>query len=627
MVSLVVALSACPPVDSGGTSVAPVNECPARSCAAYEQASVVPVCSSGACVVAQNSADYTLVVSVPETALFAAGQTFITTYGRLATCAAKGSSSVLCRTLPVFGQYAGLYGADPRTQERVGFFLGTGTRSIPAEVTLRPAWSLDPAIVSPTTDANLVGFSLQPIFARRSVGGRLPAYDGPAPPGDTGSRAPVGFSANVPAGTYEVTIAPTPPFDAAFPPLIETATSALSGEPESLVETSRLLGAQAKDPKLQVVGVHQVNVARAGAPALGIDGWTLFLRDARAQRRISTVATVHAASTVRLFTVAQNEDGTPVTTVRSGVELVLHPSARAPRLPDLVLAAIGNTVPATALYPLLPPPVPVRGRVVGADGLAVRASIAFVATALAVLDDRKASDLQFSDDLDTADDGTFAGTFPPGKYDAILTPDPSSGVAKSVVDVEISVGGATPQTGLDLRVMRPAILRGTCRTADGRVLAGAEVEAHASAVLVAASDADRRRWPSTATTFTNDAGAYVLSNLQPSAIYDVVVRPASGTRFGWAVRPRVTVGAPESTTTLDITVNAPSLLDFVLLDPHTPPAPVQNALIRAYAPFCPGNPSDCAARPGVRVPVEVARARTERDGRIQLYLDPVPLDR
>src|SRR5262249_38334297 len=152
------------------------------------------------------------------------------------------------------------------------------------------------------------------------------------------------------------------------------------------------------------------------------------------------------------------------------VELVIHPGDAT--LPDLVFTAAPVLPDKVSLsYPLIPPVITVRGSVVGDDGTPVPADIALESQELSVLDDAAAAkDLRYAGQISTTDDGAFERKLPPGKYSAIVTPAPSSGYAKTVVDLAVDVPankGDVVQEGKRLALQRPVFLRGTCITTDG----------------------------------------------------------------------------------------------------------------------------------------------------------------
>jgi hypothetical protein len=294
-----------------------------------------------------------------------------------------------------------------------------------------------------------------------------------------------------------------------------------------------------------------------------------------------------------------------------------------------VSAAAANNVPSAASYPVLPPPVTVHGVVVGPDGKLVPADVTLVSDEIDALDSPGgANDLRFVDTF-VAPDATFVRTLPPGKYKAIVTPrdqtppeslDAARKYAKSIIDLVVDLP-AKPNTPLvaqkTLALASTISLGGTCRTADGRPLASAEIEVHASSSLryaLTVADRDPRRWPRTATTTTGPNGEFTLG-VDPNATYDVVVRPATGTRFPWVVRRNVSTAL---TSDITISVPAPTVIDLTLHDPGDNPVP--HALVQAFV----GVASPTPKKPPVAV--EIGRTRTDELGRFQLYLDGTPED-
>ncbi len=646
------AFVACGPVDRGTGLVAPVNACSMSSCDSFVQLAARPVCRADrdTCE-APNSLDFTLVISLPETSIFAPGRTFVTKYSTLELNKCGGAPPIPgCTKLLPLGEIAGVYVAPNREAELVNFNLGGADRSVPVRASFRPAWRFSDT--GPLVDVGLLGMDLEPIFAP-------PATDQgffPPPVGTAeGAAGSIGFDAALPFGAYEETLMPTPPFDRAFPPWTRIAivdkgpllkrdpcdfSNARLGLPQPKADQRCGVPPAAKET---LVVAHAVDVTRGGG--LILDGWSLFLRDDRTKRRISSLAQLTEQATVNLFTVGQ-ADPDPISgadTIRENVELVLAPPSDGPRLPDLVLQRISNAVPAHARYPLLPPPVTVRGIVAADEDKRVPASIVLEATELTILKSGsdldpsvKPTDLRFLDELSTTAEGTFERTLPPGKYKAIITPPPESGYAKTIADLEVSAPARAGefQDGKTLRVKKVALLRGTCRVADGRVLVNAEVEAHASATLLYPQkgqdptnpndqDARPRRWPRTAVFApTGEKGEFALP-VDPNSMFDLVIRPAAGTRLPWRIVTEVKSPDAGESVVIDVEVPAPLIVSAVFHDPSDN-IPVARALVRALVGRCVGPKETCASPAGRWVALELGRSRTDETGKIDLYLDGRP---
>jgi hypothetical protein len=612
-------------------------------------------CDGELCHVSATIDDLTLVVTLPESSFFA-GQTFVVKYSDLL----KTGPSVLkcpqkanCVKLPPLGQIAGSYAVDANTAVKiVKFSVGSEhvRHSIPVDASYRPAWLFGAG--SPV-EAGLLGLDLQPMFAAPTRGDQDGYYPGPGLPTESApALAPsVGFDTPLPDGAYEQTLLPSPPFDRAFPPVISFLTISNTG-PLRKLQTTDFTNIVFPDTAPAPIVPNPVAVSRAGplfVDGVGsLEGWTLFIRDDRTQRRLSSIATLHEAAKVNVFTVGLFEGGSA-----GDAELVLAPPAGGPKLPELV-TAVSAAVPPAVSYPLLPPLVTVRGFVLAADGTHVPSEIVVEATKLVGLDeDGAAKDLRFVDRFRTTPEGRYERLLPPGTYKAILTPitsslaDPLAANAKTITDLDVTAPQQPDdpllvQDGKTLLIGKTVNLTGHCTATDGRVLADAEVEVHPAAALRYATDFQDRdplRWPRVRTVRTNPSGDFSLP-VDPQMTYDVVVRPAAGTRFPWRVVPQVTAPA---TAALQIEVAAPLHYSVVLHDPYDNKA--AHALVRAYRgrpPPGPANPkvctnngdcacADCAGRvcedghcANPRVAVEIGRTRTDENGVLELYLDSRP---
>jgi hypothetical protein len=111
---------------------------------------------------------------------------------------------------------------------------------------------------------------------------------------------------------------------------------------------------------------------------------------------------------------------------------------------------------------------------------------------------------------------------------------------------------------------------------------------------------------------TNAFGSFELP-VSPGMTYDIVVRPAPGSRFPWVVLPAVV--APPSGE-LPITIGAPIEISLVLFDVQG--YPLNGALVRAFKGLT------ATVQNAPNVAVEIGRARTDEKGHLELYLDGRP---
>ena len=623
---------ACAPVRADVSGAPARNTCTDGPCPAYKQTGTPPSCTADLDICqAKAKLDLTVVVTVPEGGAYAPGETFVANYAKLAkarTCRVAPA----CLLLPSLGEFAGVYSATNEVATTDGYYLAGGVRSLPTVPMFRRAWSFVEGALP--VDVALIGLPLQPVVGTPAWGDQS-LY--PAATDHDGAKTPsVGFNVLVPAGPYEETLSPAGQFTAPFPPVV--VPNALPTAPQLPHDFRNVqLGSEYQQAQ------HDITVTRGGG--LPLVGWTLFLRDERTKRPISTAPRLTRADKVAIFTVNQQRPLDPPTavTVRDGIELVLAPPQdEAPRLPDLVLTVLANRVSPVVPYPLLPFQATVEGTVVGDDGSGVEGDVVVVSQSITMLD----SDLSYVDSFPTASNGTFSRMLPPGKYSAIVTPSTASGLAKTIVDLEVTVPAAPGlrQGGKVLSVVHPDLLRGSVRAADGRILADAEVEARPSTLLPYGADTvarDSRRWPRVVRTRTNGAGEFVVP-VDPGGVFDVFVRPSPGTNFPWVVQQQVTTPRAD----LAIEVPAPYVVSAQLQDPGG--LAVAQALVQAFiggqspvpgaactadndarnptaSGTCPPLTPRCAnGHCAAVVAVEIGRARTDDQGRFTLFLDGRP---
>ena len=626
--------AACAPVSTGSNATAVRNTCIATpDCTVYKQTGAPLKCSDTGVCQSRDTLDVTLVITLPDGAAYAPGNTFVAKFSDLAT-ARNCALGAVCRFLPSLGQFAGLYSSTNAIADQVGFSLGTDVRSVPTLPTFRRAWSFVDGAVP--VDVDLIGMPLQPLVASTVLRDQ-PAFPAASVTDSAEARAPsVGFDIVLPAGQYEETLAPSSPFGVAFPPVIVHG-AVPKPAPLAKRDGSDFQNAELGRDKSVRLTSYPVTVTRGGG--LSLADWTLYLRDQRTLRPVSSQPRLTTADTVTLFTVDP---------IRGGVDLVLAPPAGVvPRPPEMVLQPVANRVAPVAPYPLLPFQAVVDGVVLADDGTAVQSEIHVESRDITTLSSEVGlNDLIYADQFSSAADGTFSRTLPPGKYTVVVTPAAATGFAKTVLDLTVAIPTSSGQHQLatTLRVLRPELLHGTVRTADGRNVGDAEVEARPSVLLPYALDVAARapsRWPRTVRTRTTGAGEFVLP-VDPGSSFDLIVRPAPGTGFPWVVLQQVTAPSAE----LVIEVPAPVLVGAFLRDPNGQPA--SQALVQAYMGVasttpgqlctsdndaqhldrvgsCPATTPRCAAGHCVPVlAVEIGRTRTDDFGRFTLFLDGRP---
>ncbi len=182
----------------------------------------------------------------------------------------------------------------------------------------------------------------------------------------------------------------------------------------------------------------------------------------------------------------------------------------------------------------------------------------------------------------TADEhGDYSATLVPGTYDVVVTPpaerDQSNyGVyLEPALQIDMPADGAVIGQLFQLPVR--AHLGGTVRTSDERVMGGAMVSASALGTVPEGVDPVARHNRTSEAT-TDPLGQFNLA--LDVGVYDIYVKPPSGSRFPWVVRPGYTFGASTSTYSDVFEVTAPIPLSGTIASDGSVAA---NAEIRAYA--------------------------------------------
>jgi hypothetical protein len=438
--------------------------------------------------------------------------------------------------------------------------------------------------------------------------------------------------------SYERVIAPDPPFDRVFPPDVNTvhepeATEVVRFVPEPTIE------------KPAGTTIPTFDLMRTDKP---LDGWTAYLRDATTKRAVSPIAPLAgiAACGVLLPTSHHPSPSDALT----NTELVMAPPA-AEAVPKQVFSPPG--ILRQDVYPILPEPVRLNGKIVWPVGTppAATATVVFEATAVyaarlpsvpdpcdggvggsptdggapdaGVTFELYPSGFEFvarataQPDL-VAGTSTYQVTLPRGEYRAILRPQDAPSLDASAGPVrEVTIVDGF-DTHLDGPVSAPAIavhlatvVTGKATVADGRALSGATVNAVpvqcpksmvVDGGLVPMDSAECM--PRAAQTRTHSDGVFSLA--LDRGRYALRVEPADGTRLPWVVQD-VWVPGP---TELAFSIPAPIHYELQLSDPGGN-YPIANALVRVFRPPAQGSPA-----------VEVWSTMTDVHGHFDVYLDP-----
>ena len=571
-VAFMVAAS-CAPITGSPISSAPRNTCESGPCERYDQPGPRPSCTgAGRCEVAgRPEYPYVLVVAIPGTSFFAPNQTML-----LRSQDLRGGPScpaASCISLPPIIDVSGAYRVSREAAALVGLDLGADTRALPAQTVFFPEIVLDDGA---RVEASDVGLPAQPVFAD--------ALPGP------------GYRAFLPAGPFRRVAYPSPPLDAALPPV----ASAVSVRVDT-VQNKIPLFSDSFEVGRAPTGLDDpsgesrtAQVRRAG----GLDGFVAYLRDRKTERRVSSARALSGAvAQVRLDTVAENGTGGAL---RDGIDIVVAPSPRwlaVPTLVDRIIAGAGLRL----VYPDLPPPTPVVARVVASIG-GVAARVSFESATIETSDGTATSSLSYRATVRTDPDGRLATVLPPGTYDVFVEPEDAArtlGKARQ----SVTVRGASAE--VELRVRPKGRVSGRVRLSDGRPLANAQLEWSPSA----AKRPTTGLTPRPARTSTDDLGAFSVP--LDEGEYDLAVSPEPLTGFprrGSRGRP----GGPNDATLEDVVVFAPTRLAWTIKDPGGP-APIVRAVVRAF-----GYVASEAAY------VEVGSALTDTTGSFEMLVGPLP---
>lgn len=669
---------ACAPIDRPASPDAPVNSCPDNPCSAFKLEedgsdagsiptgdAAAPLCAGNACLVSAppSSAQHLiLVVAVPAntpqgqvTEGTDQGATYAMYYESLPFVSSPQTASTATQqpivTLPQQVPVSGVYWVDPSVSNNpflapfgeLGFFVGLGIDvALPAHVIYRPLW---PPIGTnaagdaslPPTEATELGLPLEPILAGQTQVPeyRVPEADGGVVVGPVGGKVLEFVTALLPGMAYERTIAPDPPFDVAFPPDVRR-------DPDYAGQQQQ---AQRLVPDTTVGGMFPHFFLKS---ARGVEGWSMYLRDATTKRPLSPVRLL-SNSTVDagiLLPTSHNQPNDALT----GAELVIVPAPDS-GLPTFVpFPTVLQSSSTTQEYPLLPQPLQANGQidwpdVQGPDAQAPLAQVTFQAVGIyaplpppvpsdagALADATKTgavdagttyvlqqSGFEYSTTTTAQPDAgtsTYSIQIPCGTYRVVIRPEEPN--RTSSVDGSLEAQPAVTVVYYDteptctappppLTAGLASIIRGTATVADGRALSAATVEAlpmHCPNIADAGvvSKDSPTCMPRYGWTTTDAAGAFALP-LDPGE-YVLRVEPLDGTRLPWVMQPLV-VPAPDA---LHVTIPAPVYRGLQIRDPSH--FPIANAIVRMFT------------LQGKGPAIEVGRAITDDQGRFDMYIDP-----
>jgi hypothetical protein len=597
--------AACNPAGTGdtpsSTSAVPLNTCSvAADCAKFAQP-VTPGCNGGRCLVSSGYTGLVLVVALSADSYFAPGQTFAIPYTQLFTrkCPSVPGANA-CAELPALGIVEGAYIASSSTQQQLGWNLGNPgiPTAVPVHVTYRPLWQPG-GPTSAAVDAASIGLPLG------LVDGYVVVDTSPTRSPGPGGGVSIGFQGNLQPALYEVTIQPDPPFDGPFPPYAKNESIGAG----STLDVQDVVYDVTKEESGPVTGTI-VPTFDLG-PAGGLVGWTAYLRDQTTRRRTSALATLGTkTSSVLLPTNHQAALVDALTTT----ELVVAPPPGS-NLPTYVVAPTGNELPEAETVPALPPPTTLTGTVTDADGVTpVAADLVFEVMAaggtkggIYVAGSPPAlntTNFEFAArahaTLDAAGDtASFSVDLPPGQYQLTLRPADGGHAVTVQTPFAVPISDNAVPVSLVANATQP--VSGGALLADGRLLAGALVEALPAAC---AAGAGTSCLPRQAQTATAADGTFSLA-LDPGT-YTLQIQPAQGSGFPW-VTEALLVG-PTPVIVPPAVVPAPVSGGFKLHDPYD--NPLVSAVVRVFQV------------PSTGQAVELGRAITDTTGAMELYLAP-----
>jgi hypothetical protein len=563
-------------------SGAPINACPAFPCATYTQPGASPVCNGGVCLVSSPAPNLYMVVSLAEDSYFAPSRTFAIAWTDLlktsptalctpggvpASSATEGAETRPCTHLPLHATETGSYLASPSTALAVSWNLGNpgSPTQLPAHVTYRPLWAEGTGSV----DAVSIGLPLDAFPAVVYVD--TSAARSPGPNGGAALAFDAQLQPQQPIykAIYERVITPDPPFDQAFPPDVQQIMRT-SGPVSDPVEVSLDTSTHVTPSGSRAIPAF--HVTRIG----GLTGWTMYLRDDTTKRRLSPIARLSgSAAVIPLPTNHHPADGDAIT----GVELVVVPPAGQP-IPTVVRFPSATQLPQEQPLQELPAAVAVTGAVAFAH-TPVEADLVFEAQAIYETGTTtpNAANYEYlgraSARIDATGAATWSTTLPAGQYRVSVRPlDATHGVTVvQSLDVQPST---TPRTAPLIAIAPQQRVTGSADVADGRPLAGAQVEAIPAGCMLGQSDFCM---PRGAQGTTSADGSFVLTLDQGS--YLLRVEPPDGTALPW-ISQKVLVGPTPVSLTTPLVVTAPVYVGLALHDGTPDDSPIVGAVVRAY---------------------------------------------
>ena len=595
------------------SSAAPNNDCNEHPCRAFQGATATCNEMGEYCQVNATFAfDLVIATAAGSPPYFGARTTLIHSSALSQPVTDPGCpTGQACVYVPLLASSVASYDVDSAAAAKVGREVGNPglITSLPMHAVFYPLAPTSDATTLLATDLSYPLLpTLAPLILDLTLGLPAGAHPGPGPFG----APPIVWSVSLPSGRYLRVIMPDPPFNDAFPPREDVVKLETNTVDTVLLTTNEL------DKDLES---RRFKISPDPTGPRDLTGFTAVLQDRVSHRNISRVATLASGTNdVTLFT-THHEVLTNVP-----VELVVAPPPGTEGVPTLVSRAT-PVIPHTQVYPVVGAPVTFSGLVTGSGDLGSPLSVR--ATVILQSEDDDAAipsnanvPLRYATKVQTDESGRFAVKVPLGHYDMAILPDNPS-VSETATRPALWVGKVTVDGAMQrtFPLSRQATIGGVVALADGTPLAEADVEADAAVEpedLPAGSQPPfpfppfaRAVRPGLA--HTDASGAFSIP-LDPG-YYDIFVRPKDKTRFPWVVSTSHKIGS--SPVTLDsLVVPAPIAVSITLLQTPTPQQNalgVREALVRAFA-----------VPQGKSAAVEIGRALTNADGKLELFLAGPP---
>jgi hypothetical protein len=354
-----------------------------------------------------------------------------------------------------------------------------------------------------------------------------------------------------------------------------------------------------------------------------LDGWALDLIDPISGRRVSTRAELNSATATSTDEYLVELAFSPVQAenVATGQELVRLAPPEGVSAPVLLMERsvieLFSRGEGVIDGVTLPPVVEVEGQVVVAGSLEPqRATVILEATELSNVQDGTFA--SYSRIVESDTEGKFRVPLLPGQYRIQAVPEADSGLAATETNWAIDDQSPT-QAGKVIELVESIPVSGTVLHPSGRErIEGPSVHAVPSPGSVETSVLDEALGavpfvPRAATATVVDRGGFSFGS--DPGIFDVSVRPGSGTGFAWLVMPNLEI---RSRTILE-QLNLPLPVAYRGVVKSDAIGPLPGALIRAFI-YLDQAPSYTSDPLTARSVLQIAETRSGDDGGFDLLL-------